>query len=293
MLGPSLILWMFVLPPTVAGIALMLGAGGPGRGGQGEPRRRFGTLGCGLGLLIGYWGLLGQLPGLPPHDANGALFYVFLGSTLAAWFEGGARSSPLVRLPLRVLIAALAPLLYLKNLVKNWGPSEVFEHVGPIALLSVLLWVGLDALARKRPGASVPLALWLAATGLSFALLFSGFAINSQLAGTLAAVLGAATVCAWIWKRSTLAGGAVGVLAIALTTLAAGGLHLSELPPLSALLIAAGPLAAWLAELLGAGRMPARRAVLVRLAQVAIPVAAGVWIARDGRPPPDPYADYY
>ena len=105
MLGPSLILWMFVLPPTVAGIALMLGAGGPGRGGQGEPRRRFGTLGCGLGLLIGYWGLLGQLPGLPPHDANGALFYVFLGSTLAAWFEGGARSSPLVRLPLRVLAA--------------------------------------------------------------------------------------------------------------------------------------------------------------------------------------------
>jgi len=286
MIGPSEILLLFLVPATLAGLALMIGARSE------PPGRRIGALGVGCGFLGGYLGLFGELPALPPHDAGQGLFYVVLAATLAAWFEGSGRAGPLARLPLRVLVATLAPLLYLKNLVKNWNGDEVLEHVGPIALAILIVWSGMDALARKRPGATVPLSFWLAATGASVGLLISTFAVNSQLAGTLAAILGAATVASWIWPRATLAGGAAGVVAVTLAMLCAGGVHLSALPPFAGLALVLAPLAAWLGELLGAGRMSPRKAVLLRLALVALPVLAGLWIAWEQRPPPDPYADY-
>ena len=292
------VLLVFLLPATLAGLGLMLARGGRGGAGRrGSGAARWAPLGVAVGLLVGYWGLLGVVPGIPPHDANGALFYVILGAGLVGWLEGRGGGKPAWRFARWGCVAVLAPWLYLKNLAKRWEWSEFAEHIGPIALAILLLTFGMGALARRRPGATTPLALWMAATGLALALLFTGFAINAELAGTLASVLGAAVVCSWIWPRASLAGGAAGVVAVTLATLAAGGIHLSELPPLSALLIVLAPLAAWLGDLLGARRMPPRRAVLLRLLLVAIPIVAGTWIAFEDRPAEaaadDPYADYY
>lgn len=289
MLTPMTVVLVFLLPATLAGLALVLGAGRRGAGSGGRLRARWmGALGVAIGFLAGYVGLLKQVPPLPPHDASAALFHVVAAAGLLAWFDAGGPVA--VRLAVRALVSVGAPALYLKNLVRNWEGAELLQQLGPIALVTFVLWTGMDALARRRPGAAVPLSLWLGATGLSAGLLWTGAAVNAQLAGTLAAVLGAATVAGWMRSSASLAGGAAGVAAVALTTLAAGGVHLSELPAWSALAFALAPLLAWLVP--ESEQHPAR-AVVLRLALVAVPVAAGLWLAWENRPPPDPYADSF
>ena len=289
MLTPRQAALFFLLPAVLAGLALMLGARTrPDETGRRRPGTGWiGALGMGIGFLAGYVALLGWPRGFPPHDANAALFYVVAGAAVLA---GCDSRSPLPALLARLIVCVGAPTLYLKNLVRNWENDELLHQLGPIALAALVLWTGMQAFARVRPGASAPLALWLAATGLSVGLLWTGFAINAQLAGTLASLMGAATVASWIWKRASLAGGAAGVASVILVTLAAGGVQLSKLPDWSALAFALAPLAVWLVPRNDAA---AKRTLFLRLCLVAIPVGLGLWIAWEHRPPPDPYADYY
>ena len=87
---------------------------------------------------------------------------------------------------------------------------------------------------------------------------------------------------------AALEAGALGVVSVTLVLLAAGGVHLSSLPPAAGLALVLAPLAAWPAEL-WAESAPPRRATLLRLAFVALPVAFGLWLAWTHRPAADPY----
>ena len=224
-----------------------------------------GTLGVGAAFLAGHYGLFGHVPPLWPREANHALFHAVLGTALAACFDDPRRRG-FARFLLRASLSALAPLVYLKNLVARWELAEILHHVGPLALATLLLWYGMDSLARRRRGASLALVLWLAATGASVALLLSSFAINAELLGTLAAILGAAVVASAVNPNATLEGGALGVVAVTLVLLTAGGVHLASpgLPPAAGLALILAPLAVWPAEL-WAGNAAPRRAALLRL----------------------------
>jgi hypothetical protein len=284
MVSPAFLLVGLLVPALVAGAALFVG----------WRSRRVGALGLGVGFLVGFPAVVGAWPTLPPRDGTQALFYVALGVTLAAWFEGrrrGASSTPLF--PPRVVIAFLVPLLVLSKLIKHWEPTESVRHVSVAAAALLTLWTGADALAERRKGASLPLVFWLAATVASASLLVSGVAVISQLAGTLAATLGAAVVASWLRPELSFSRGPIAVPAALLAALCIGGVHLAELPPLTGLLLVLAPLAAWFAELGPLSRLPARRAVLVRLAFVALPLALAFYLAWLERAPPNPYADYY
>jgi hypothetical protein len=275
-IGPTQVLLVFLLPATAAGMALLLGAVRAPAGGW------IGALGVGVGFLLGHYGLLGRLPPLVPHDATQALFHAVLGTSLAACFDTPRRSG-LARLGLRAAVSALAPLLYLKNRVERWEPAEILHHVGALTLAIFVLWYGLDLLARRRRGPSLALVLWLAAAGTSAALMLGRFAINAELAGTLAAILGAAVVVGAMSDTAALEGGALGVVSVTLVLLAAGGVHLSNLPPAAGLALVLAPLAVWPAEL-WTEAAPPRRAALLRLAFVAVPVGFGLWLAWAHRP---------
>lgn len=275
-IGPSQVLLVFLLPATAAGMALLLGALRAPAGGW------IAALGIGVGFLLGHYGLVGRLPPLVPHDANQALFHAVLGTSLAACLDTPRRGA-LARLALRAAVAVLAPVLYLKNLIGRWDHADVLHHVGVLALAAFVLWYGLDALARRRRGPSLALVLWLAAAGTSAALLLARFAINAELAGTLAAILGAAVLVSAMSETAALEGGALGVVSVTLVLLAAGGVHLASLPPTAALALILAPLAVWPAEL-WAGSATPLRAALLRLAFVALPVGFGLWLAWAHRP---------
>jgi hypothetical protein len=279
LVSPTFVLLGLLLPALVAGAALYLGRGS----------RRLGALGFGLGLLIGYPAVTGSLPQMPPQDGTQMLFYVSIGLALAAWFEARPGGSLASRFPLRIAVTFLVPLLLMKNRIAHWEPTESFQHVTLAALALLALWSGADALAERRKGATLPLVLWLAVTGASLALLASRFAINSQLCGVVASMLGAAVVAAWLRPELSLARGPIAVPAMLLGALCLGGVYLHELPPLSGLLLVLAPLAAWLGELGPLARLPARRALIVRLALVLIPVAIAYYLAQ---PEPSPYDDY-
>jgi hypothetical protein len=276
------VLLVFLLPATLAGMALLLGAVRAPAGAW------IGTLGVGVGFLLGHYGLVGRLPPLVPHDATQALFHAVLGTSLVACLDTPRRGA-LARLGLRAAVSALAPLLYLKNRVERWEGAEILHHVGALALATFVLWYGLDWLARRRRGPSLALVLWLAATGTSVALLLSEFAINAELAGTLAAILGAAVVVSAMSDTAALEAGALGVVSVTLALLAAGGVHLASLPPAAGLALVLAPLAAWPAELWAEGAST-RRATFLRLAFVALPVAFGLWLAWTHRPEASPYS---
>jgi hypothetical protein len=280
MFGPSQVLWIFVLPAALAGVLFLVAAARAPEG------LRIAALGAGLGLLAGYWGLFRRLPPLPPHDSTHCLLYALLGTTLAAAFER-PRHGGLGRLAVRALVAVLAPALYLKNLIGRWEAREVALHVGALTLAILVSWYGLDALARRWRGASLPLVLWLAAAAASGGLLLAGFAVNAQWAGALAAIWAAAAVASRISAKFSLEGGAVGVASVALVSFSAGGVYLASLPRAAGMALALAPLAAWLAEL--GGRSAPRRAALVRMALVALPLAYALWLAWQHRPAQSSY----
>lgn len=273
----------FLLPAVILGSALVFGRRWP----------RLAPLAAGLGFVLGYFGIVGALPSFPPRDSTQMLFFLAAGAGIVGWFEGRASArSQLALLAPRVLLSALVPLLLLRNLVPHWEAPEATRVVA-LAMLAVLLaWCGTDALVERRKGPSLPACLWLATTGAALSLLISGFALGAQFAGLLAAMMGAAVVATWMRPELSLARGTATVTLVLLGALAITGVHLAELPPVTGLLLLLAPLAAWAPELGPLASLPPRRAALVRLLAVLIPVAIALWVAWDQRPAPDPYSGY-
>src|SRR5206468_12331321 len=109
--------------------------------------------------------------------------------------------------------------------------SRVVRHVvdpqlGPASLVSGLLVAALfvfywlsDLLARRRPGPSFPLALWLVASCAAVSIALAASATVGQLAAVLAAGLGAFTVIGFFRPALSFPSGGVAVV-----TLVLGGL---------------------------------------------------------------------
>jgi len=281
--SPTLILLGFLAPAVLVGCALVFGRRWP----------RLAPLAAGLGFLVGYFGILGKLPGFPPRDSTQMLFYLALGAGMVGWFEGrgSARSQLALQAP-RLVLSALVPLLLLRNVIPNQDPAEATRTVAQAGLVVLVAWSGTDALAERHEGGSVPACLWVAATGASLALMISGFAVGAQFAGVLAAMMGAAIVSNWMRPGLSVARGTATVVVLLLGALGVTGVHLAELPWAAGVLFVLAPLAAWAVELGPLAGLSTRRAAVLRVAAVLVPVAIGVWIAWDQRPPPNPYADY-
>ena len=150
--------------------------------------------------------------------------------------------------------------------------------LAPAALL-FLTHASLERISARRPGASIPVALWVWAAGSAGALAATGSLKYGQIAGIIAATLGAATVIAWIKPKFSLANGALNALLPLMFGVLLCGNKYSELPLSSALLLSAAPLMLWLGELKPIKNRPAWLSVILRALVIAIPVGIALLIA--------------
>jgi hypothetical protein len=223
---------------------------------------------------VALWGW----PGWQPRLAEGWLCALAVGGALLAWVQNQLRASP-AKVILWVALDALALRLFVQARASSFSPIENFGWLGQGTFLIVLVHISLETLSARRPGVSLPLALWVWAAGSAAALAATGSLKYGQLAGILAAILGAACVAAWIQPRFTLAEGVLnGLVPCLMGTLICGTLY-SDLPLSSAIVLAAAPLALWLIEVPALRGRSGVAGAALRVGAVALPVAVALVLA--------------
>lgn len=266
--------------------------------------------GAALGLAAGYAAAdvaLQGWPTLPPTDSTRWTLWAALAlGTLAAvevlvaaFVAGpgksgrdGARFSwgTRARGGFRGLVCAAMPALILRPLFgSTWSAGEGMLWAVGLAVALLGLAASSEALVLRRPGAALPLALWATSAGSSIALVLSGSLLQGQLAGAIAATLGATIVLEW-WRPESHAGRGLGHGATTLLgALWIAGRFYSELPASCAGLLVLSLVAPWAAELPPARRIEGRRAALLRLALALVPAALAALLAWHQSPPLDEY----
>ncbi len=190
-----------------------------------------------------------------------------------------------VRRSLRVVASAVAIWLVVGT------PSGPAFTVMVVAISG--LWIAVESLARRRPGAGPALTSLVALVAASAVLVLSGSASFGQLTGALAAC--AAMLALMAWRRPELAflHGASGMIVV-LPAVLWLNLHRTsyiEVSVASALLVGAAVLSGWVAELDAIRRRgPWARASVYVLAAL-IPAVLAVLVAWSVSEPPGDY-DY-
>jgi hypothetical protein len=274
-------------PAVVAGLALLAGLRGRIR--TDARTGAVAAIGVALAYALGHCASLGEWPAVPPRQATHALAWSAIAAGLAAALAF-ARSVP--RWTAAALLAAAgggAAWLTLRNVLARWSAGASASLLVACALAIGLGGLALERWGDRRRGASLPLALWIAATALALAQLISGSAVFAQFGGSLAAVAGAMVVLAWLAPSASLSGGAVAVFTAVLALHGVAGVLLSDLPVASALLAFASPSAALAVDRGAVGSLAGWRGVAARAAACAVPAAAALAVAWVSRPPPSPY----
>jgi hypothetical protein len=216
------------------------------------------------------------------------LFWIALGLGVLFTFEErwSRRSVHLLR--------GLAGVILIEGVLRNtfarsWeGVTGVAWLAGLLAILLVSWW-GAEALAHRRRGISSPLSLWATAATLAAVAGLSGSAKLAQLAGAVAAALGAAVVIGWWRPRFSFAGGAVSMTLLLLFGLALNAHFYSYTTGTDALLLAAGPLMPMCMVLPGLKRLQGPKAVVATLLLTMLPLSIALIRALLAFEP-DPYA---
>ncbi len=242
----------------------------------------------GLALSLGYAAghpAAAGWPSLPPLEAADWLFWLALataaGSLALAYLPRRAIWIP------RALLAAAVPALVLWPL-RGGADWLVPLAAAGIAAAAAAAWgMTLDRVALRRPGASLPLILTVAAATTAVALLRSGSLRLAQLAGALAASLGAVLVLSLgASPPRSLAGGGLLTAGTVFFGLWLAGWGYADLPAASAALLALSPIAAWALEEMGAvRRLGPRSSALVLLAAAAVPLAVALVLVWRATPP--------
>ena len=272
-----MILYGIILPAVIAGVAWGVAwrvwnrGASPIAGGTWA-----GALTCALAVSVGYVGLWGW-PGIPPLLAEGWLPFVAVAALLVSLLESfGLRS---IRSVLWFLLMFGTVWVLSGPRHSAWKGLEIVGWCAGLSAAMLLICASLELVADHRPGASMPVCLWIWTVGIAGALASTGSLNYGLLAGMLAAIMGAGLVAAWIQPRISFARGTV----TALTPLSMGllfcGYFYSELPGTCALILASAPLTTWLGESRFVTRRRPWLGVLMRAALIALPVAVALVIA--------------
>lgn len=225
---------------------------------------------------------------------------LLVGFVLSMYFISGFPQSPVeawkyVALAMAIQVAVLLPCVIKPNSLGLFALLAIGVAITPSLLLNIpdantLPWrivlfafIVVTSLVLTKParhtGFSVPFALWFPATGLSFLLIVSGFAMAALIMGAIAAMLGGFTVFGLI-KRSYMlgyAGMSLMVAIIAMMTLVGYGYDYDSFSRWSWIIIAIAPLGL-LADNLRPATKPFQ-ATVARIAAVALLTILAVAIA--------------
>ncbi len=236
--------------------------------------RWVGPLALATAYIAGHVGTLGWPP-FPAIEANQWVAWFTIVAAVMGVVEA-ARAVPAWRQwMLRVLLLAATLWLVLRPMVDySWEPGQAVLWIGGIGALALGLWVELELVLPRLSPAAGWLTLLLQVSGGAAALAMSGSLALGLLAGGLAAGVGAALVLSLVLGGRPITATVIPVPGLVLTGLLTAGYFYSELPALSALLVAASPLAALLAAVAMRGRAPLLTVAVQATAQlVAIVVA--------------------
>ena len=246
------------------------------------------------GFASGFAVLFG-LPPLPPPETFLWLFWIAAVSAVPGEAALLTKDSAAARWIVRVVLSGFVvwASVRFKLTSDQWTAGGAVPWFLGLGGGLLILWSGIDAVAKRRPGATVPLVFLVTGTGTSLVLLLTGSAKLAQTAGILCACLGAAWVLG-LWRSSfTMARGGSAVAVLILAALWMNAYFLGETTAIQILLLAASPLFAWVGEtpaIRGKAPLPA---TLARLGAVSLPVLAAVALAFLGQDAAgsDPY-DY-
>jgi hypothetical protein len=215
-------------------------------------------------------------PGLPPHVTWHWLAWLAPIAAVAGVADALLRWPMAVRLLGAVTLAAVCGRL----LVGDWVDHAWLWRAVMASAIAVVA-VSVNAAANRRPGATVPLSMCVAAMGASVVLLGSGSAKLAQLAGAMAACLGVAVAISWWRPTVSIARGGVAVIAVLLPGLVLSGYFpsYSEIPPWVYVLAAIAPVFAWPAAMIRLEGLRVWQASIIRVALATIPVAVTVAVA--------------
>lgn len=255
-----------------------------------------GAIALGASYAVGHVWLHSRWPPFPPAERKDWLVYLALAATGLGLLDSLLMRPAWSRWGKRAILAGAAVWLLLRTKFANpedaWAqhPLEGAACLACLAAAMLALWGNLEALAERLPGATMPLVLLQVAVGTAGILgLYHSLSL-AQLAGAVAAALGASVLVAWWNPALSLARGAVPVVTTLLSGLwIVGYVGLDEPPPACFALLAAAPAAAWIGEWRVVWERAPWLATLVRAAAVAVPVSAAVALAYHGAPATEGY----
>lgn len=281
------LLWGIVYPALAAGCTWAFLGGAWFK----RDARWVSSLAVALAFCIAYVGLLAG----PPMEPVGAREWMFW---LAA---GGALISPLetllprARFLVRVLyLGALLAMVLDRQHQNHWaGPdsASAFPALLTCVAIGLIGWQSLEHAARRSVGSSTPIVLWATAAALALCSLWSSSGLYAQLAGAVAAALGAAVVLSWIRPGTWFAGGGAGLAWALLLGIGIAAHFYAQLGLAEALLLASAPLVARLADCAPLRRDKPLSQHALQLGMVSIPlvIAAGLCYSDYAALDEDPY----
>jgi hypothetical protein len=281
--GPSAIAFGILIPAVVAGIVLLVAAR-RARPDPSQPQPFLGALAFGAAWLAAAAGLAG-VPPWPGGDTTIPFTgWVFWMVALAVVVAPLRALPPFPHIASSAYFALFSILPY--QLIREPSPGASTLRVSGFAsvLLVYALWSANERLVRRRPGPSVPLALWAACAGTAAMCIANRSALQAQLVGALAAALGAAVVVALIVRGAHLATGAIAILAVVVASMVRLAV-VYDLPHVCWVLVAVAFAAPWLGEIPALrARSPFVAGVLAFVAALTASMTAA-WFAFDARPP--------
>jgi hypothetical protein len=274
-------------PAAVAGVLLVL-ARLLGRRAQGA------ALAIGGAYVAAHLALRGWR-GWEPRESTDWVLVCAAGATLAG-ILGLTRVGPTgLRLALRGLCALLVAWAVAGRVVaRREGASAALGELALPALAAALVWSLLESrryAGGERPTPVAPCLLMVVATCAALAIGLSGSRLLAQLAGAVAAALGAAFVVTRVGLAPALLPGAAAPVVATLFALVLAAVSHARLPLGCALLLAAAavvppPAPATASSASGSGAERSRRGVL-RVALAATLAGAAVGLAWSASPPLD------
>jgi hypothetical protein len=224
-------------------------------------------------------------PAFPPTEATQWLAYFAVGVTFVAVLDTLFRPPGLTRALIWFLFCAgMLRLLLSSKFQYGWSLLGGALWITCLAAGMLVLTVFLDRTVQRDASISFPLILAIVAGGTGMALMLSGSMLLGQLGIVLTGAFGAIAAVGFLLPNAVKGRGIAPVAVVVLCGLWLSGYFFAELPPASALLLAASPIPALMLVLFDESGKP-RRGLFLRATVVAIPVALAVFLAFRASPP--------
>lgn len=241
---------------------------------------------------------VGGTPGFLPTDDKQWLPYMAVLAGAAGLVEAFFYQKKWLRWLLRTAAALLTYGLVLGFMIEHhWSAGVTAMWLGALTLGTLAIIDALDSVGEAHPGASLPLAMVVLASGAAVTLAMTGSAMLGQIMGGLAAASGASLVLAWWQPRLRVSRGGATVFGVLYGGLLAFGYATTaDIPPLAeafahnqtlaTLLAAAAPLMLWIGQQRPLSRLSGWKAATTRALLVALPLAGALYLAAN--PPEEP-----